>query len=79
MKVELTHDEAIVLVELLHEYGTKHDGRALPVQATPLDDAVVLTPHAVGSRWAAGSMSATGSTCCSEPTAACAIHVSVCV
>ena len=35
MKVELTDDESIVLVELLHEDGTKHDGRALPVQVTP--------------------------------------------
>lgn len=31
MKVELTDDEALVLFELLHEYGEKDDGRMVTV------------------------------------------------
>ncbi len=32
MKVDLSEDEALVLYELLHEYGSKYDGRELKVQ-----------------------------------------------
>jgi hypothetical protein len=32
MNVDLSNDEALVLFELLHEYGSKGDGRELKVQ-----------------------------------------------